>query len=82
MLTKYLDQNNRRDPKTDFYCVACHKDMKPGQPHRMVHLINGGPFVLHPDYEESYIPDNGDLGFFYIGGDCAKKLGLDWTHAA
>lgn len=82
MQTKYLDQNNRRQPKSDFYCIACSKDLEPGQPYRHVHLVNGGPFVLHPDCEASYVPDGGDMGSFPIGGDCALKLGLEWSHAA
>lgn len=82
MQTKYLDQNNRREPRSNFFCVACNKDLRANQPYRRVHLVNGGPFVLHPDCEPSYVADAGDLGSFPIGGDCARKLGLDWTHPA
>lgn len=78
--TKYLDQDNRRRPKTDLYCIKCHKDIKPGQSHRLVHLVDGGPYVLHPRDEQHYVPDRADMGFFEIGGDCARQLGLEWTH--
>lgn len=77
--TKFLDFDARRDPKTDHWCCRCQKDIKPGQAHRMVHLVDGGAFVLHPDDEAIYTPDAGDCGGHPIGSDCARKLGLEWS---
>lgn len=76
---KYLDINTRREPHTDHFCVACQKDMDPAKPYRSVHVVGGGAFVLHPADEGKYVPDNGDMGWFPIGPDCARKLGLEWT---
>lgn len=80
--TKCIDPDNRRNPQSNHYCCRCHKDLKPGQPFRMVHLVNGGPFALHPEDESSYVSDGGDMLFFPIGSDCARKVGLEWTHPA
>ena len=77
--TKFIDFDARRDPKTDFFCCACQKDMDPKKPCRAVHLVDGGMYALHPKDEEKYAPDGGDLGCHPIGSDCAKKLGLEWT---
>lgn len=79
--TTFLDYDARRNPKTDFFCVACQKDMDQLKPVRAVHLIAGGYTVLHPDDELQYEPDGGDMGCWPIGECCAKKLGLEWTHA-
>lgn len=54
---------------------------KPGAPYRTVHLVDGGAFVLHPDDEAAYVPDREDRGFYAIGMDCARVLGIDWTHS-
>lgn len=78
--TAYLDQDNRRWPKGR-YCVACNKTLRAGRAYRRVHLVNGGPFVLHPEDEALYVADAGDMGSFPIGDDCARKLGLEWTLA-
>src|SRR3990167_9410732 len=87
-----LDGDFRRDPKTDRFCVRCQKDMKLGQSARVVHLVGGGHLVLHPSDEDAYTAamkaePNGelarsDLGCFPIGMDCARKLGMEWTHPA
>jgi len=50
----------------------------------MVHLVDGGGYVLHPEDEERYAEENDDGGasdllWFPIGTDCARKLGLAWT---
>ena len=78
--TEYLDQENRRVPKTNLYCIACHKDLKPGT-YGVIHLVDGGPFMLHPEDEELYYKGHpaGDLGCFPIGKDCAKKVEPEWV---
>lgn len=71
-----------RNPKTQRYCCVCQKDIKPGKPARMVHLVDGGPFALHSEDEKIYEAEGdkkGDMLFFYIGPDCAKRLGLEWS---
>lgn len=78
--TKSLDFDARPNPKTDFYCVKCQRDIKPGARHRMVHLIEGGYMILHPADEALYQPAAADLGLHPVGMDCARKIGLEWTH--
>lgn len=78
--TKFIDGDYRRDPKTDFFCCACQKDMDRAKPCYSVHLIDGGAFALHRDDESKYVPDGGELGCHPIGTDCAKRLGLEWCH--
>jgi len=80
--TKYIDPDYRRDPKTDHFCCRCQKDIKPGSPFRMVHCVDGGMSALHPDDEANYVTDAGDMGCFPIGMDCARKIGLEWSHPA
>lgn len=77
--TKFLDYDARRDPKTNVFCVRCQKDIK-GEPKLHVHLVDGGPFVLHPEDENKYVDDGGDLLFHPIGSCCAKILGMEWVH--
>lgn len=45
---KYTDPDFRKDPKTDRFCARCQKDIAPGKPYRLVHLLDGGFYVLHP----------------------------------
>lgn len=88
---KYMEGDYRRDPKTEHYCCRCQKDLKPGQPYRVVHLVDGGPCILHPDDDQEYMAWSeahpggqhpGELGCHPIGSDCAKKVGIEWTHDA
>lgn len=78
--TVFLDYDARRDPRTPWFCIRCQRDLKPGQPFRWVHLIDGGAWVLHPDHEAAYVPDAGDVGCHPIGLDCARQIGRDFTH--
>jgi len=79
--TKEFDYDTRRQPKTKDYCAMCQRDMKPNSPRRYVHLVGHGALVLHPADEDLYDePQKGDdAGGHYIGLDCARKLGLEWT---
>lgn len=72
--------NAKREPKTSMFCCACHKDIK-GKPKYYVHVIDGGVTALHPEDEDKYVSDGGDLGAQPIGSDCARKLGLEWVRA-
>jgi len=78
--TRFLDHDTRPRPKTAFWCARCQKAIKPGSPYRLVHIIAGGPLVLHPEDEALYRPDDGDMGLHPVGMDCARRLGLEWTH--
>lgn len=78
-----IDGDFRRDPKTHRYCCRCQKDLKPGQKRRLVHLVITCA-ALHPDDEAAYAAaspaERGtDYGWFLIGADCAKIIGLDYS---
>ncbi len=75
----YLDADFRRESKTERYCCMCQKDIRPDQPVRHVHIIDGGMWVLHPQDEGIYRPDGGDCGSHLIGPNCARKLGMEWS---
>lgn len=75
----YLDSDSRRRPKTDLYCCVCQKDIKNKTGYRMVHIIEGGGKVLHPEDEKRYDDHKADVGWHPIGPDCARKLGLQWS---
>lgn len=76
---KFFDYDVRRDPKTNFYCVKCGKDIK-NKKFVYVHLIDGGVSILNPKNENSYTPDAGDCGLLPIGPGCAKEIGMEWVH--
>jgi hypothetical protein len=79
-----IDMDNRRHGtnKTDHFCYRCNKDIKPSSKFRMIHVIDGGHMCLHRDDEAAYKTDGGDMYFFPVGMDCAKKIGLEFTHEA
>lgn len=79
MRTTQLDPDNRPRPKTNTYCVKCNRDLKSGQSRREIHLISGGAEVLHPADEALYVPDAGDMGWHFIGSDCARKIGPEFS---
>lgn len=76
--TKFIDYNAHRSPKTDHWCFACQRDLKPGQPFRAV-LVIAGAMAVHPEGPQ---PTDGSEATFALGMDCARKLGLEWTRAA
>lgn len=79
--TTFLDPDNRaKEPKTAHYCIRCLRDLKPGSAYRVIHVVNGGASVLHPAEEATYVPDAGEMGWFSIGMNCARIVGLDFTH--
>jgi hypothetical protein len=80
--TKFLDYDARRTPKTDFSCVLCQRDLKPGDRKvRWVHVVDD-TCVLHPADEVLYTPDAHDRGTFPIGPECVKKIGAEWTRSS
>ena len=74
------DPDYRHEPKTDVYCILCQRDIKDKTKARGIHIINGGDGILHPEDEALYTSDGGDCGIHYIGPECAKKIGRQWTH--
>ncbi len=80
--TKYIDLDTRRDAKSDFHCYRCLKTIKPSSKYRMVHVVEGGWQALHRDDEALYVPDGGDCGNHPLGMECAKIIGMEFTHTA
>lgn len=84
--TAHLDADNRREPKTDHFCVRCHKDLKPGQPFRWVRPTDWSfAQVMHADdagEEVIAATERGEYpGCFPVGMDCARKIGLEFSHS-
>lgn len=77
--TRFIDYDARPRPKTNHFCVACQRDFKKGQAHRRVLCVSGEPFAIHP--EDTHLV-TGETEWHEIGMDCARKLGLEWTHPA
>ncbi len=81
--TAQLDADNRREPKTDVFCVRCHKDLKAGQPRRLVHIEDSSHArVVHPADTAAFEASDaarGEMGWFPVGMDCAKKIGVEFT---
>jgi hypothetical protein len=75
---KFIEFDARRDPKTDWHCCCCQKDLKPGHRLRHVYLTNQMEAV-HPADLPARTPEPGDLGWHLLGMDCARKLGLEWS---
>lgn len=76
--TVFLDNDTRRQPKTKRFCVRCQKDLKPGSNVRSVHLVDNGPFALHPEDEGKPVAKDG--GWWLLGPECVSKIGIEWTH--
>jgi len=79
MMVTFLDYDARREPKTECYCVKCQRDIKdPANSFwvKLVEVDSAGPYVLHP---QSVMGEAKDLGFFRIGADCAKQVGMQWV---
>jgi hypothetical protein len=74
-------------------CVICGRPMKDREKPRFVHIGEGGISILRADlplgglYEEAAMlttpdgpkADTGDMGWFPIGPNCARKIGLAYT---
>lgn len=92
---KWIDPDFRRQSKSPSYCVVCGRAINSKRPHRLVRLIGGGFWVVHPEDEAAYdagaevvdaddghvLPEGSreDVGEEKIGMDCARKLGLEWS---
>lgn len=75
-----FDYDARRRPRTKRCCTKCQRDILEGSPVRWIHIVSGGATVLHPEDEQRYQSDGGDMGFFEVGMECARIIGLEWTH--
>lgn len=75
--TRFIDYDAHRMPRTSFSCVACQRDLKPGQKFRRVQSPSGESFAIHPE-DQALV--TGETEWHFIGHDCAKRLGLEWTH--
>lgn len=53
--------------------------MDPNKPYRIVHIIEGGIVVLHPEDEKLYHDPAADLLWHPIGPECSRRLGLEWS---
>jgi hypothetical protein len=73
--TKWMDPDFRPRPKTDHFCVICQRDLKPGQPHRIVRFNLNHFEAIHPD-DWPAAPEADEAP---IGNDCARRLGLEWS---
>jgi hypothetical protein len=74
--TMFLDPDFRREPKTERYCCRCQKDL--GAAAVRVYLRGDGATVVHPSDVEDY-REAGDIGWWWIGLDCARALPRGWT---
>lgn len=54
------------------HCAVCGKPIK-GKVWG-VHVIDGGNLVLHPDDEDKYVSDGGDMGTHDVGSECRKHF--------
>jgi len=78
--TIQLDADNRNVSTTSPTCCRCGRHIA-SRTYRTVHLIAGGAQVLHPEDEQLYTPDEGDMGWHPIGNGCARKLGMEYSVA-
>lgn len=62
------------DITTTNCCCICGKDIKDGQPTKMVHLLTNGNIV---SYEGSDIENS--QGFFPVGKECEKRLVIKFS---
>jgi len=63
-----FDGDYRRNPKTDFFCAMCQKDIVPNSEVYHVYLGDPAEFIVDPkrlDGSELKVP---------IGPECAKKI--------
>lgn len=74
-----FDAVTRKVPLGVDSCVMCQRAFRPNQRHRRVQLPGSEPFAIHPA-DAHLIPEGLETTFHNIGIDCARKLGLEWTH--
>ena len=84
--TKWMSPDFRRDPRTNRYCVVCQRDLKEGQPHRIVMFELDTYDAVHSEDWEAAQQDilgrrtaNDPVCIGLVGMDCAKRIGLEFT---
>jgi hypothetical protein len=84
--TKWTDPDFRKNPKTNHFCCLCHRDLKPGQKHRLIMVEEDKWEAVHSDdwglarIEIEPGPQDRDrVWIMPVGMDCARKLGLEWS---
>lgn len=76
--TQWIDYEARRDPKTKFHCCMCQKDLNPSKRFRHVY-VDGQMFAIHPEDLAKRPAEPDDFGWLFMGNDCAKRFGIEWT---
>lgn len=61
-------------------CVFCGRKVNPTRGFS-VHMVHGGQYALHRDDETAYVSDGGDMGWWAIGSECAKRVPAEYRHA-
>lgn len=69
------DPDYRFNPKSDYFCINCHRAINRSKPHRIVIVTASGDKIVHPD-DAHLVPTANAHPF---GNDCAERLGLEWT---
>lgn len=84
--TKWTDPDFRKNPKTNHFCVLCHRDLTPGQKHRLIMVeedkweaVHGEDWDLARIEIEPGPQDRDRVWIMPVGMDCARKLGLEWS---
>ncbi len=67
------DLNASRTKASEDPCAICGKGIKPSNPRHWVHVIRGGA-VFAPIAQVEEIDPAGDMGWYPIGTECARKL--------
>jgi hypothetical protein len=77
---KGIDNDCRREPKTNRFCIRCQRDLPAGAQERMIHLVESC-MAVHPEDEGMLATfAHEDHGWWLVGVDCAKIIGLEYTH--
>lgn len=73
-----MDPDYRREPKTEFFCALCQRDIKNKNTACGIHVVEGGNSICHPGDSHLYEGDSGDCGIYYVGPECAKKVNKEY----
>ncbi len=65
METIFFNPDNRKDPKTELFCICCHKDIKPENVKNALRVT-----VIEGTWRCRLDENGKDL----LGKDCFKKL--------
>jgi len=66
--------HNSGQSLSDYNCIICSRKVRKGNK-LMVHCVNGSPYeIVKVNEPAENIHEAGDMGWWDIGPDCAKKL--------